>query len=59
MMHFSVAMSILFAMNKTFASLAELKFQLADYVHWFNNSRIHGSLNYLTPLEFKSLAMAK
>lgn len=48
-----------FAMNKTFASLDELKFQLADYVHWFNNSRIHGSLGYLTPVEFKSLNMAK
>ena len=48
-----------FAMNKTFASLDELNFQLADYVHWFNNSRIHGSLGYLSPVEFKALNMAK
>ena len=48
-----------FAMNKSFASLDELKFQLADYVHWFNNSRIHGSLGYLSPGEFKTLNMAK
>lgn len=37
----------------------ELKFQLADYVHWFNNFRIHGSLGYLSPVDFKKLHLAK
>ena len=32
-------------MNKSFDSLDQLKSELADYVHWFNNSRIHGSLD--------------
>ncbi|WP_155273030.1 IS3 family transposase, partial [Lysinibacillus sphaericus] len=27
--------------------------ELDDYVHWFNNIRIHGTLGYLTPVEFK------
>ncbi|MBZ5753130.1 IS3 family transposase, partial [Metabacillus rhizolycopersici] len=27
--------------------------ELNDYVHWFNNIRIHGTLDYLTPVEFK------
>ena len=48
-----------FVMNKNFDSLDELLFQLADYVHWFNNSRIHSSLGYLTPVEFKALSLAK
>ena len=48
-----------FVMNKTFNSLHELKFQLADYVHWFNNFRIHGSLGYLSPVDFKKLHLAK
>ena len=48
-----------FVMNKTFNSLHELKFQLSDYVHWFNNFRIHGSLGYLSPVDFKKLHLAK
>nr|WP_215826480.1 IS3 family transposase [Spiroplasma endosymbiont of 'Nebria riversi'] len=24
-----------------------------DFVNWYNNLRIHGSLNYLTPVEFR------
>ncbi|MCP3033306.1 IS3 family transposase, partial [Halobacillus sp. A1] len=26
---------------------------LFDYVHWYNHIRIHGTLNYLSPIEFK------
>lgn len=48
-----------FVMNKTFNSIHELKFQLSDYVHWFNNFRIHGSLGYLSPVDFKKLHLAK
>lgn len=48
-----------FVMNNTFNSLDELKIQLADYVHWFNNIRIHGSLGYLSPVQFKKLHPAK
>ncbi len=30
-----------------------LDLALFDYVHWFNNIRIHESLDYLTPTEYK------
>ncbi|WP_156947741.1 IS3 family transposase [Virgibacillus alimentarius] len=30
-----------------------LDLELFDYVNWFNNIRIHGSLDYLTPAEYK------
>ena len=42
-----------FANQVHFASLEQLALELDDYVHWFNNIRIHGTLGYLTPMEFK------
>ena len=42
-----------FANQVRFASLEQLALELDDYVHWFNNIRIHGTLGYLTPMEFK------
>ena len=42
-----------FVKNQTFANLDVLKLQLADYVNWFNNHRIHSSLGYLTPVEYR------
>lgn len=36
-----------------FNSLVELKCELSDYVNWFNNHRIHSSLRYLTPYQYK------
>ena len=48
-----------FAINKSFDSLDQLKSELADYVHWFNNSRIHGSLGYLSTVQFKAFHSAK
>ena len=48
-----------FVMNKTFDSLYQLRSELTDYVHWFNNYRIHGSLGYLSPVQFRSSNPAK
>lgn len=42
-----------FAYNRLFNRFEELKLELLDYVNWYNNVRIHGSLNYLTPIQFK------
>lgn len=42
-----------FANGAHFSSLEQLAFELGDYVHWFNKFRIHGTLGYLTPVEFK------
>ena len=42
-----------FAFNRIFESFEELEIELFDYVNWYNNFRIHSSLNYLTPTEYK------
>jgi transposase InsO family protein len=48
-----------FVKNQTFANLDALKLQLADYVNWFNNHRIHSSLSYLTPIEYRMNTLKK
>ena len=42
-----------FVSGMVFTSQQELDLALFDYVNWFNNIRIHGSLDYLTPTEYK------
>jgi transposase InsO family protein len=42
-----------FANGAHFSSHEQLALELDDFVHWFNNIRIHGKLGYLTPVEFK------
>ena len=39
-----------FAFNRIFNSFEELEIELFNYVNWYNNFRIHSSLNYLTPV---------
>lgn len=46
-----------FAFNRTFQNLDELKLELFDYVNWYNNVRIHGSLNYQTPVAFRNMSL--
>lgn len=42
-----------FVYGRNFDSLSQLRHELAQYIDWFNNTRIHGSLNYLTPVQFR------
>lgn len=42
-----------FVRGQHFTSLEELSRELQDYVHWFNHIRIHGTLGYLSPIEYK------
>jgi putative transposase len=42
-----------FVNGETFESLDKLNYKLADYVNWFNNHRIHSSLEYKTPYQYK------
>ena len=42
-----------FVSSRRFDTLEQLQLELADYVHWFNNIRLHGTLGYLSPAEFK------
>lgn len=42
-----------FVSRHRFDTLHRLQVELADYVHWFNNIRLHGTLGYRSPAEFK------
>ena len=46
-----------FAFNRIFESFEELETELFDYINWYNNIRIHSSLNYLTPIEYKKVSL--
>ena len=47
------SLKVEFIYQHTFQSLYELQFQLMDYVNWWNVHRIHGSLGYLSPMDYK------
>ena len=42
-----------FVKGRHFDSLEELTRELHDYVHWFNHIRIHGTLGYVSPVDYK------
>lgn len=42
-----------FVQGRVFSNQQELDLEFFDYVNWFNNKRIHESLDYLTPTEYK------
>jgi len=44
-----------FSNHKYFTSLEHLNMELEDYVHWYNHIRIHGTLGYVTPIQFKQI----
>jgi len=46
-----------FAYDRRFNSFEELERELFDYVNWYNNVRIHGSLGYLTPAAYKQVSI--
>lgn len=48
-----------FVWNETFANLSELKLKLWDYVHWYNHHRIHSSLGYKSPVEYRENNLKK
>ena len=48
-----------FVKGRNFESLEQLNIELADYVHWFNHIRIHGSLNYMTPVQYRLQTLLK
>jgi len=48
-----------FIYQQKFETLEDLERELFDYVNWYNNERIHGSLGYLTPVEFKKMMSEK
>ncbi|MDC7237792.1 MAG: IS3 family transposase [Sphaerochaetaceae bacterium] len=48
-----------FAYNKKFTSQEDLDIELFDYVNWYNNKRLHGTLGYMSPKEFRELSLEK
>lgn len=42
-----------FVNHYKFENLGQLRIMSRDYIHWFNNIRIHSSLGYLSPVEFR------
>lgn len=42
-----------FMQGMNFDSLGQLSLELSDYVNWFNNIRIHSSLDYMSSVEYK------
>ncbi len=48
-----------FIWNEKFHNLEELKLKLWDYVNWYNHYRIHSSLNYQTPVQYRENNLKK
>ncbi len=48
-----------FVRNNIFSTLSELQLKLSDYINWFNKYRIHSSLKYLTPQQYKINSLKK
>ena len=47
-------LKIEFIYQSKFETLQDLELQLAEYIYWYNYIRIHGSLGYVTPIEYRS-----
>ncbi len=48
-----------FVNSNSFENEEQLALGLFEYVNWYNNIRIHSSLNYLTPVDFKKSVREK
>ena len=46
-----------FVYRETFGTTRELRVKLADYVHWHNDPKIHSTLGYMTPVEFRKAGL--
>lgn len=47
-------LKIEFIYQNKFETLEDLELQLAEYIYWYNHIRIHGSLGYITPIEYRN-----
>lgn len=48
-----------FVKGQVYETLEQLQYELSDYVNWFNNHRIHSSLGYKTPKEYRLTNLKK
>ena len=44
--------------REAFGTTRELRAKLSDYVHWYNNFRIHSTLGYMSPVEFRKARLS-
>ncbi len=42
-----------FVRKRNFETLEQLQMELDDYINWYNRHRIHGTLGYKTPVEYR------
>lgn len=42
-----------FIYQHKFNSLKDLQLLLFDYIHWYNHERIHGAIDYTTPIDYR------
>lgn len=42
-----------FIWKRTFNTLDQLRLELDDFIHWFNYLRLHSSLGYRSPIEYR------
>ena len=50
------AFKIEFVYQEPFSTLEELAIKTRDYTHWWNDHRIHSSLNYQIPMALRMIA---
>ncbi|MGV7115195.1 IS3 family transposase [Paenibacillus kyungheensis] len=48
-----------FVNQMQFCSLEQLQIECYDYVNWFDNHEIHGTLDYLKPIQYRQQALKK
>lgn len=48
-----------FIYQHKFESLEQLQLELSEHIYWYNNLRIHASLDYMTPVEYRELNTIK
>ena len=44
--------------GEEFGDLRELQTRLSDYVWWYNNERLHSTLGYMSPVEFRKAGLS-
>ena len=53
------SLKIEFIYQHKFETLEQLQLELAEHIYWYNNLRIHESLDYMTPVEYRTLNTMK
>lgn len=46
------------ARRETFGTTRRLRAKLSDYVHWYNNFRIHSTPGYMSSVEFREAGLS-